>query len=447
MKKIVTKPFDTAKVPPKQNLFFMPFIWIGCKIMTMSGKLKIEKVNMKGLKPPYLVLGTHHAFMDFYVTPLALFPRRANYVSELEGFEAYGEWLYRQVGCLGTRKFITDTNLVRNIKRVMERKGILVMYPEARYANVGTSSEIPISVSKLIKMLKVPVVVLNMQGNYLQSPIWNLTKRKGVPLRAKITQVFTKEQVQSMTKEEIHAVLREELAYDEYAWQEKERIPITFDKRAEGLHMPLYQCPICNKEHHMASMGSRLYCKNCGSEWEMDVYGRLVKTDNNKMSDNKINNNNIDIKEAYDKHTEGYDSGHIDTTVDFSHIPAWYEWQRRNVIARIAAGEYSLDMRVRIEALPNAINFIDCGEGRILHQKEGFYLTFKDYGQREEKTMFFSSKSLFSIHTEYDYRGKGQCITLSTDTNTYFIYPLEDGFNVTKIQFAVEELYSLKSKD
>ena len=96
---------------------------------------------------------------------MALFPHRANYVSELEGFEYYGEWLYRQIGCLGTRKFVDDLSLVKNIKNVMERKGILVFYPEARYANVGTSSKLPVSVAKLVKMLKVPVVTLNMKGN------------------------------------------------------------------------------------------------------------------------------------------------------------------------------------------------------------------------------------------------------------------------------------------
>ena len=57
--------------------------------------------------------------------------------------------------------------------------------------------------------------------------------------------------------------------------------------------------------------------------------------------------------------------------------------------------------------------------------------------------MFFSSSSMTSIHTEYDYRGKGQCVTLSTVDNTYFIYPLEEGFNATKIQFAVEYFYKL----
>ena len=100
-----------------------------------------------------------------------------------------------------------------------------------------------------------------------------------------------------------------------------------------------------------------------------------------------------------------------------------------------------LDMKVHVEALPNAKNFIDCGEGHLHHDQEGFRLTFMDYETKDERTLTVTSKSLFSIHTEYDYRGKGQCITLSTPDNTYFIYPLEDGFNATKIQFATEDYF------
>lgn len=417
MKKINTIPFDTKRIPPKQNIFFMPFLWAASWILTRSGKLKIKKVNMEGLKPPYLVLGTHHAFMDFYVTPLALFPHRANYVSELEGFEAYGEWLYRQIGCLGTRKFINDMDLVKNISRVMKRKGILVLYPEARYANVGISSKLPASVGKMIKLLKVPVVVINMQGNYLQSPIWNLSKRKGVKLSTTMTKVLSPEEINNMSVDEINNIIAINMEYDEYKYQADNNMRISYKERAKGLHLPLYQCPVCHKEFSMISEGINLSCSECKARWEMDELGRL-----SKVSDEKKD-------------------------WDFSHIPDWYEWERKQVEKQIDEGSYHLDIAVKIEALPNAVNFIDCGEGRLRHKKEGFYLTFFDYRKEVETTMFFSSKSLFSIHTEYDYRGKkGQCVTLSTKEDTYFIYPLEEGFNATKIQFATEYLHELAMK-
>lgn len=422
-KKIVTTPFDRYMKPPKQNLFFMPIIWLYCWWVTKKAKLRINKVGMKGLKPPFLVLGSHHAFMDFCVTPLALFPHRANYISELEGFEAYGEWLYRQVGCLGTRKFVNDLALIKNIRRVIERNGILVLYPEARYANVGTNSQLPESVGKLAKMLKVPVVVINMRGNYLQSPIWNLTMRKEVKLEATITQVFTREELGKATISEINEKLQEFLTYDEYSWQYETKQAITYEKRAEGLELVLYQCPVCKYEFKMASEGAELFCRQCGERWYMTEYGRMEHLSKNKQT-KRLNDEMAD-------------------TLDFAHIPNWYEWERKQVINEIDKGTYFLNIKVHIESLPNAVNFIDLGEGGLLHDKTGFYLTLKDYGEDEEKTLHFLPITMTSIHTEYNYRGKGQCVTLSTLDNTYFLFPRGEGFNATKIQFATEYLYEV----
>lgn len=408
-KRPVFTPFDRCRVPPKQNLFFMPAIWLLCKAITARSKLRINRVNMKGLKPPFLVLGTHHAFMDFIVSPLAVFPYRANYVSELEGFENYGEWLYRQAGCLGTRKFVNDIALIKNIKKVMERRGILVLYPEARYANVGTSSALPKSVGKLAKYLDVPLVTLNMRGNYLQSPIWNLAKRKEVLLDATVTQIYTREELKKASVDEINAKIAEFLSYDEYEYQYRTKMAIAYPKRAEGIEMPLYRCPDCGAEFEMHTSGEEIFCGKCGAKRIMTEYGRMVRPDGSEDS--------------------------------FSHIPDWYEWERDCVKKEIECGVYGLDMRVKIESLPNAVNFIDLGEGRLIHNENGFKLTFRDYGDTAEKTLSFAPLTMTSVHTEYNYRGKGQCVTLSTLDNTYFIYPIEKGFNATKIQFAAEYLY------
>ena len=413
-KNIDTKPFDRFRVPPKQNFFLMPLIWLLCRLFTLGTGLKINKVNMKGVKPPFIVLGSHHAWMDFYVTPLALFPYRANYVSELEGFEFFGEWIYRQIGCLGTRKFVNDIALVQNIKRVLDRKGIIVIYPEARYANVGTNTDIPLSVSKMAKKFGVPVVGLNMHGNYLQSPIWNTRKRKGVKLEAELRMLIQGEEIKGMTLEDIHKTISGYLSYDEYQWQYDKKMAISSSFRAEGLHKALYRCPECETDYSTDSSGAEIFCKKCGSRYYMNEYGRMLK--------------------------DG-------TENRFSHIPSWYEWERSCVHREIDEGTYSLDTEVRIHALPNAVNFINCGTGRLIHDKNGFSLTFRDYGDEEEKTLEFPPSSMISVHTEYDYRKMGQCITLSTLDNTYFLFPNSSEFNATKIQFAAEYLYRLSQKN
>ncbi len=411
-KRIITTPFDRNMLPPRQNLFFMPFIWLGAYITTKRNQLKITKINMEGIKPPFIVFGNHQAFMDFLVTPLALFPYRANYISELEGFEYYGGWLYRQVGALGTRKFVDDMALIKNIINVVKRGDIIVIYPEARYCNAGTSTIIPDSVGKLCKILNVPVVTLNMKGNYLRSPIWNTKVRKQARLSAEIRCIYSADEVRRASAEEINNNIRKAIAFDEYEYQLKNKISITHPERAEGLEAVLYKCPVCKSEFKIVSKGATLTCTGCNTKWEMDNYGRL----------NALNNESFTL----------------------THIPDFYEWQRQELIKEI--NNYSFKGRVHIESLPNEYNFIDLGEGILEHNHKGFYLTFKDYGEEKEKTVFFPAKTTFSLHTEYNYRNKGPCITLSTVDNTYFIYPLSEGFNPTKLQFATEYFYTLKNK-
>ena len=344
------------------------------------------------------------SFTDFYVTPLTLFPHRANYVSELEGFANFGEWIYRQVGCLGTRKFVNDHALVKNIRRVIKRGDILVLYPEARYANVGTASDLPVSLGKLVKLLNVPVVTVIMHGNYLQSPIWNLKKRRGVPLEASACQLLTAEQIQSLSVDDINAQLKDALSYDEYQWQLDNKLEISQPWRAEGLEHALYQCPVCKAEYRMNSQGSSLYCGSCGEHWEMTSLGQLAgKT--------------------------------------FSRIPDWYQWQREQVQTEIDSGRYQIDIPVEIEALPNAKGFISLGAGRLVHRQEGFYLSFEN--TKLPESIFFSGRSMPSLHTEYDYQGKGPCVVLSTVDNSYFTYPKAVDSNVTKMMFAAEYAHQL----
>ncbi|SKA00258.1 Purine-cytosine permease [Pilibacter termitis] len=410
-------PFDREKTPPRQIFFILPIIWLVSFFMTRSGKLgKIQKRNMAGIQPPYFVIATHHSFMDFYITPLALFPHRANYISELEGFEAFGEWKYRQIGCLGTRKFVNDLSLIRNMKKVVERGDILVLYPEARYANVGTNSEIPISVAKMAKMLNVPLVALNMKGNYLQSPIWNLHKRKGVQLQAELKCLYNKEELAKSEITEIHQTIQEFLTYDEYAYQFEKKMKISYKKRAEGLETVLYQCLTCEVEFQMISSDEKLICKNCGEVFFMDDYGKL-QTKNQEM-----------------------------TAI---HIPDWYEHERKMVEKEIKEQRYFFKCLVKIEALPNGENFIPMGVGTLFHDKRGFVLQFHEENYEGKKEMLFQAHTTPSLHTEYDYRGKGQAIVLSTLDNSYFLFPVESeegNFNVTKLLFATEFLYKIQKR-
>jgi hypothetical protein len=227
-KKLIT--FDMNKKPVRQRIYLTPLTWLLSFPSVIKHRLKINKVNMEGLKKPYILLCTHHSFMDFKVTTKATFPSRLNYVVAIDGF-IKREWLLRNAGGICKRKFTNDTKLIKHMKYILnEKKGIVAIYPEARYSLIGTNAILPESLGKLIKLFKHPVVVLNMHGDYLMQPVWNLDKRN-VKLAADMTQIIRKEEIETLSVEQINARINQAFRYDEYQYQFDNQIKIDFKNR------------------------------------------------------------------------------------------------------------------------------------------------------------------------------------------------------------------------
>ncbi len=439
--------------------------------MTRQFGLKIQKKNMEQFKPPYLVISTHQGFSDYYITPLALFPHRANYVSDMEGFAAFGEWLYRAIGCIGKRRYVPDITVVKNMKHALEVGKSVVIYPESRHCNVGTTSYIPSNVGKLVKMMKVPLVVLTVHGSYLANPFWDEEHTRKVPMEAVLEGVYTAEEVAKLSADQIQQTIEEKLQYDEYAWQQEKGIVIAGKNRAEGLHKALYQCWACGEEFTMRSGGSRLWCEKCGAQWELTEDGWLQNVEaepsGQKMQGVEAESAGPQKVQSTDAKATGQgvlQAGEVAQNDTFIHIPHWYEWQRENVEREAKQGDFKLIFRVRVEALPNAKGFVELGEGVLTIDKKCFILElpgrheFKVSGQvdnvgtketidvrRQNNRLVFPHHTRESVQTEYNYRGKGMAIVLSTKDCCYYIYSEDKHFNPTKLQFAGEYYFSVIS--
>lgn len=403
------KRFDMVKPPKRQSL--RPLLWTLAIPETFSHKLKIDYTNTKGMKPPYLLLANHNAFLDMKNLIRATFPHRCNYVIAIDGFIGR-EKLLRNIGGICTRKFVTDIVLVSQMKRVIENGDICVMYPEARYSLCGTKAIIPDSIGKLVRFLKVPVVTLMCHGDHINSPFWNTRNRKIKGIEAEMKMIISKEEIDKISIEEINRRINETFQYDEYAWQKEKGVRVKKPWRAEGLHKVLYQCPHCLKEYKMVSYERFLKCSACGKTYEMSELGEL-------------------------KALEG--------ETEFTHIPDWYEWERANVRKEIEEGEYHFEAECHVEALPNADKYIPIGKARLVQDYEGFHLRGSYEG--EDYSYDWDAKTLYSCHIEYEYLGKkGDCVDLNLPNDTFYIYPEGDEFSVTKLSLATEELYDFVNK-
>ena len=399
--------YDFAMPVKPQARYLTPVAWSLSFPDVWKHKAKISR-DLKGIKPPYIMLCNHNSFLDFKVMTAAIFPRRANYVVALDGFTGR-EWIMRQVGCIAKRKFVNDLYLIRQTTRLLDQGQIVVYYPEARYSFIGTNSVLPDSLGKMLKYLQVPVVTLLFHGHHINEPAWNQVSR-GVPVEAELKLLFDREQIAQLNPTEIQDQVVQALTYDDYAWQYENQVCIDYPQRAEGLHRVLYQCPHCKTEYRMSSQGSQLRCEACGKVWELTEYGQL-------------------------KALEG--------ETEFSSPPAWYEWERENVRAEVRAGTYTMESEVLIDSLPNSNGFVPLGKGWLRHDMNGMVLKGSHLG--EDFEVVKSNQSLYSIHVEFNYIDKKlDCVDISTLDDSYFAYPLSKDSSVTKISLAVEELYKLE---
>ncbi len=371
----------------------------------------LSKVNMEQIEDkPYLMLVTHSSMVDFNLMLKATHPHKVNNVMTLEGFNTYTEPLMRSLGVLGTRKFITDIHLIKNMKYCVDKlKNPFVLFPEARYSLDGCTSYLPPSLGKMVRLLGVPVVVLKIHGNFVTCPQWNKINKKTF-VEAEMKQIITAGETKSLSVEELNQRIAENFQYDDFAWQKQKKIKIDHPERAKGLHALLYKCPNCKEEHQTDSAGTKLWCNHCKKIWEMDEYGEL---------------------HALEGETE------------FSHIPDWSNWERECVRKEIENGTYYFEDDVRVETLPGSWRFYKQGMGKLIQTPEETRVECNYYG--EPYVLKRSAKSLESMHIEYDYLGKGDCVDISIPDDSFWCY-LTKRDAITKISFATEEIHKLATE-
>ena len=403
-----TKRYKTAKYPIRQPLFFVGLIWVLSKILLLDKKYKVEKINMEGLKPPYMVLSNHMSFIDFELVAMGTFPHRVNNVVNIDGYYMR-PWLMELIGAICTRKFTMDMHLIRSIRKVLKRGDVLCMYPEARYSPAGVESYLPESLGMLVKSNKVPVVAVVHRGNYLHSPFWNFRKKRKAVHHTTLTQILTVEDISKMSVEQINEVLKKSLSYDDYEYQKSNGIKITEKYRAEGLHKILYHCPNCNTESQMDSKGTEIFCRACNKRWHQNEDGSLVA---------------------------------LEGETEFSHIPDWFAWEREQVEKQIKSGEYRFEDEVDVYSMPGCWEFVKLGKAKLSHSFDQGFILEGEYNC-EAYRIHRKPLQTNSLHVEYDFQHVKplDCVDISTENDSFYCYPQNYPNVVTKLAFATEIIY------
>ncbi len=358
-------------------------------------------------KGPCLILMNHSSFIDLKIVSRIFYPKPYCIVCTSDGFIGKN-WLMRRLGCIPTQKFVTDLALIKDIKYALDKKNVSVlMYPEASYTFDGRATPLPEKLGGLLKLLKVPVVMITTKGAFSRDPLYNGLQLRKVKVSADVRYLLSPEEINEKSVDELDAVLKDAFTFDGFKWQYENNVKITEKFRADGLERILYKCCECGKEGSMVGKGTELVCHECGKKYYMNELGRLEATDGETR---------------------------------FPHIPDWYAWERECVREEIENGKYLLDTDVSIGMMVDRKAIYMVGEGHLTHNENGFVLDGCD-GKLHYEQKPLSSYGLYSDYYWYEI---GDMICIGNRDALYYCFPKADGV-VAKTRIAAEELFKIKS--
>jgi len=222
------------------------------------------------LKPPYVLLSNHVSTRDPFSIG-SLVPAQVYWVTSDGNMRTAAiRILLSMVGSIPKSKAIPDRETVRMIIDVIRKdKGIVGIFPEGQASWDGRTLPIIPSTGKLLKLLKVPVVSVVIEGGFFSLPRWTWTRRSG-KLRFAYKLLLEREELAAMPVNEILERVERGLSHDEYACRSLEGISWKSPARAEFLELSLYACPICGEIGGIASRGHEIGCAFCGFRSRLD---------------------------------------------------------------------------------------------------------------------------------------------------------------------------------
>ncbi len=366
------------------------------------------KYDFRKEKGPYIVISNHASRQDYIFTGVPQLPSNLNYVAgHNEFYRSHLKMVFGLLNVIPKKNFTADIYTIKSIKRVLDKKGKVMIFPEGMSSISGANQPVAIGTGKFIKHFGVPVYYSVIKGGYLTSPKYNLKERYG-RVEVVFDRLFTPEDIEKLSPTEIEEIINKAIYHDDYAWNKEKQYVFKNDGNiALDLENLLYWCPKCHKEFTMTTKENKIYCTNCG--------------------------NGATLDDTYTMHP--FD----DTCVIPATQTIWFNQERENVKKEIQNDDFELIEEVDLGMLPDYKPLTDLktsnivGHGIIKFNKTG--LTYE--GTKDENPF------TFHIDTK-DLPTYGMCTDLSCFYTFYqgeFVEFFPKNKTVEKWFLATEEMH------
>ena len=387
---VIKKFFFKQSMNSPDSFFYSWSIKFGFKLLKLRNRTNvIGKEKLQGIDGPFLLLASHHSFLDPYAVSTIYPKERYAYVFNRYYLRIpiWGKMLLK-AGLIPKKMFTADFECASKIIKSIKNGFPVVIFPEGRLSTDGGPSVIDETSAKLALLCKVPVVLVQVRKGYFNKPKWRKARYKG-KLDVEIMDVLWYKKYKDMSVEEIHHEIQNALSFNDF-----DCLDVSYKHKnlAEGLENILYMCPHCKTMHSNISKGNTITCTHCGKTYHIK--------DNYQFEEDDIKN----IFEYY-KRIKEIESKTLEETV--------FDVEVNTVI-------FSKDMKSKQN---------DHGLFHLDHEKLWYKSSEKDfYFEFETKKV---EGIAYSVNEEFEMYYEGEL---------YYFYPVEDRRICTRLALVQEML-------
>ncbi len=249
------------------TFFFYPWFFLYYKLRL---GLKIKRPHID--KRQYLVVSNHQTPFDQFFVSLLL--RRTVYYVASEDLYQKGflsKLLHFLVAPIPIKKNNTDVKAVMTMLRVKKEGGTIAIFPEGNRTYSGKTESLKSAIGGLLKVLKLPVMVLTIDGGFGVIPRFSSNIRKG-EIGISVKKIIEYDEYKDYTDEQCYEMIKEAIYHNDYDSEK----PRTYKSKrsAEFIERSMYVCPDCGISKFY-SKGDKVKCLKCGKEVKYDEYMKL----------------------------------------------------------------------------------------------------------------------------------------------------------------------------
>lgn len=158
-------------------------------------------------------------------------------------------------------KGMSDLTTVREMVSAVKQGGSICLFPNGNTTYSGNEQHIVKGIGRLVKLLKITLVIYNLEGLYGVDPRWGRSLRKGISY-GRIRKILRYDEYKTIPNDEFDTLIEENLSVSAAA---RSSLPLKYasSHKAEYLERVLFLCPDCRKLGTFRSSGNTVTCSVC----------------------------------------------------------------------------------------------------------------------------------------------------------------------------------------